>query len=500
MGSGTTGENGRMKRWKRVDALLRHTRTFTVVGRLRSGDYRSPETVFHVEVPTHGGMPIRLEGILTEAVWDRLRHPLVDRRLAFVARNGPTKMESDDVVPNGSRVDTKRRVSFSLILNSLRESTTIRAKEPGAWASATFGHVPFIEPTYDTRSEVLRSKAVRVQAAGWRVASSAKLDWPEGAPDVDGLILPARVDVSYRRDSLRPESHKDRERALQEITALADDTSSLFSFLSLRRTPWRHVDLVSVARERGHHTRVYAPAITASARPRAALVSSPRAAISSGLRTLLRLRARHPYVAQRLREALFLFAHGWEERDLYSSWYALAQCLDVLGRLEPIRSQRTSEGRRTIARSDLELDEVIRRATQSGMSELTLMALRNTRTDLHRVTYREGITSLMTRNRIDADDIGGPDLVADIVEIRNGLMHQGDLGDEQVRRLQKRSRRRGLGFDATGLPTPRVASQLMGERRSEALLLTARILLRVLRIPDEAARRAWAGDAALLFV
>lgn len=497
VGEGPEGEP-RVNDWRRIKGGLRRTRSFVVKGHLSSGDIRGPETEFTIEAPVHGGVPASVEGITSQSAWSRLTDPLRERRLGFLAKNGSTQMESDDAVPNGSSPDGPDRVRFSLTLNSLRETTSL-TNVAGLTTEGVvmFGGVPFFRPTFDPRKNKILAARTEINAAGWRFRVRPLLSHPVAAPEVDGLVLPARLHVSMRSDQLTDVAGRSTKGGLALVREVADDVAAALTVMSHRRVPWMYSELLAI-RGGGQHARFSQPAVVRGGRFRSGLIDhrACKLAFGAALRTLLRFRGKAPHVAEVLGEAIFLFASAAEEQEPRRSWYSMAICLDVLRACGDLRASRTRQRRHEIKVVRGELADLVNLAKAERMSSETQRRLAQARGELERTSFREGIHALIRAARVDVSDLGGDALVSDIVEIRNQLMHRGDLPSPQVDRIEKRGVERGLGFPRAGLPRGRVAAQLLYERREPALRLIARVLLRILRVPDRAAPAVWDADVA----
>ncbi|MEC7524101.1 MAG: hypothetical protein VYE22_29735 [Myxococcota bacterium] len=384
---------------------------------------------------------------------------------------------------------------FELHLNNLLETTKLSPDDRDTTLGGVgFGHIPTLSPTFDVLTDRISAKGFQLRAAGWIVKLAPTLGYPRTAPGVDGLLLPARAHLSLRSDHLTELASRSRKEALALVQEVGEMAAAIFSLLTLRRTPWIHAEAVVARGGRGEHRRFWAPAIVQTGsgrRPCLTYEGQFKNAVGPALRTLLRLRAKSSNAADTLVEAMFLFASAAEDGDLRRSWSSLSLCFDLLGgrrELRATRSRREIQRLRAVRR---ELASLLAIAQAKPASDATLRHLRYGLQNLDRVTYREGMEAVARKARVDVTPLGGADLLRDIVDIRNGLMHRGSLSNRKLRDIQKRGAKRGLGFPPGELSRQRVGLQLMYERHDTALRLAAQLLLRILRVPDRFVPRVW---------
>lgn len=483
-----------MDQWQQIDGVQRRTRTYVVRGRLHAAGVRSPELELLVTDFVHGGAPYRAEGTMPSAHWDRLTHPLSDRRLRLVARNGPSVFRSDDVVPCGSRAEGRGRVRFTLSFNHALEVTHLqRGSCDRARAHITFGDLPFCRLEVDHRRRVIASKLVNVRAANWHLRIAPRVEWPEPGPGVEGLVLPGRVEAGLRGAALAVAVAGPRARAVDALCELADDVSAVLSMLALQRSPWLSVSFAKPGRTSDPYVVVSRPSLVRERAGRTGLVfrdEAPRA-IGAALRSVLRLRAKTPGEADVLRHVMLLFASAVEDRSVQRAWYAIAQSIDLLGSVASMRGEPSAAERRNMARELRDLDRIVRFANDEGLCAPIQVRLNQLRGAINGSSYFERIRAVVRHNGVRIDDLGGDDLLCDVRDIRNALMHRSSMGEAEVARLLRRGATRGLAFSTERLPTERVALQMMHDRHEPALALVARILLRVTGVPERCAPGVW---------
>ncbi len=483
-----------MDQWKQDNGIFRHLRRLIVNGTLSTSTHVTQTIDLRVEAPLEG-MPVRVEGTMTEADWVGLKSNSTDRRFILRAKSGITDWLSDDVIPDGAEY-RHGNVEFALRLNHLLKTTTGPStdRRDETVAGIEFGGVDFLVPRFDPRKHQLVSDPIRLKANGWNLKLEPIVGYPKAAKGIDGLIVPRRTYLGLRSDELAKLSNQSPTQALALVRDVGDSAAAVLSLLALRPIPWLRADHYRFTVDTREFRQYF---VTARSADVSALSLTSRdllkRAFGSGLRTLLRLKETNRTAALALTEAVFLFASAAQTQDLRRSWYTLSLCLDVLQGCSDFRVPQTSEEKRTIKDTRKELKDLARKSV--GISDHSREFIRGSIQSVGRVSYPAGIESLVRKTNVDLARFGGSDFVRDIVDIRNGLMHRGSLSNQKIDGIQKRGSKRDLEFRSDDLPRFRVGLQLMRDRHRHVVCLTARILLRLLRVPDAAVPVAWSDFA-----